>query len=337
MLRQTEAGWEFPSETTLEKFVWENLSEFLNIEKLAQQYICNGERCDILGLRKNGQLVIVELKNVEDRYIIQQLTRYHANLLEDQPFSDQIDYSLPIELIAIAPNYHRHNLIDQEYSRLDFTLLNFDLKVKDHIIYFVLQDQQQNIIFEKSVFYTPVVVEPVEGVADPPQKLLTWLSNCTPEEQRGFLKVRSKILSCNPKMKEVIERNYILYQTTKTKICAEIRFHRKSQKPILFLQLPTYLMNQYGQINQKKPFSRRWRMYTDEHNIIAKGLVKEGFEPKIPKKAFCYPEGGYPIQKFEISQELSDQGFDSWDIVAIQVTKRFAMVEYKNSSKDSNP
>ncbi|MGB2926847.1 MAG: hypothetical protein WBB82_16220, partial [Limnothrix sp.] len=157
MLRQTESGWEFPSETTLEKFVWENLSESLNIEKLAQQYVCNGERCDILGLRRNGQLVIVELKNIEDRYIIQQLTRYYANLLEDQPFSDQIDYSLPIELIAIAPNYHRHNLIDQKYSRLDFKLLNFVLKVQEDTIYFVLQDQQQNTIFEKSVLYTPVV------------------------------------------------------------------------------------------------------------------------------------------------------------------------------------
>lgn len=329
-------GWAFPSETTLEKFVWENLSEFLNIEKLAQQYVCNGERCDILGLRKNGQLVIVELKNVEDRYIIQQLTRYYANLLEDKPFSDQIDYSLPVELIAIAPNYHRHNLIDQEYSRLDFELLNFVLKVKRDTIYFVLRDQQQNTIFEKSVLYTPVVVETVEGVADPPQKLLTWLSNCTPEEQRGFLKVRSEILSCNPRMKEVLERNYILYQRTKTKICAEIRFHRKSQKPILFLQLPTYLIDQYGQINQKKPFYRRWRMYTDECNIVAKGLVKEGFEPKLPKHGCGYPAGAYPISKFEISQELIDQGLDSWDIVAIQATERFAVVEYKNSSKDSS-
>ncbi|MGB2926146.1 MAG: hypothetical protein WBB82_12670, partial [Limnothrix sp.] len=180
----------------------------------------------------------------------------------------------------------------------------------------------------------PVVVETVEGVADPPQKLLTWLGNCTPEEQRGFLMVRSKILSCNPKMKEILQRNHILYQRTKTKICAEIRFHRKSQKPILFLQLPTYLADQYGQVNHKKPFFRRWRMYTDGRNIIAKGIVKEGFEPKIPKKS--YPAEAYPIREFEISQELIDQGFDSWDIVAIQATERFAVIEYKNSSKNSS-
>ncbi|MBC6435548.1 DUF91 domain-containing protein [Nostoc sp. HG1] len=65
----------------------------------------NGQICDILALRENKQLVVLELKNAEDRYIVQQLTRYYDALKEVKPLEDEIDYQQPISLIAIKPNF----------------------------------------------------------------------------------------------------------------------------------------------------------------------------------------------------------------------------------------
>ena len=73
-LRNGVDGWKFSSEVALENFIWENLSKLFGVQPLKRQHISNGERCDILA--SNGkELVIIELKNVEDRYLIQQLTR----------------------------------------------------------------------------------------------------------------------------------------------------------------------------------------------------------------------------------------------------------------------
>lgn len=106
-LRKTGSGWEFASEAALEDFVWANLESFLGLTPLKQQYPCLGEICDILAVNKNKQLVILELKNTEDRYVVQQLTRYYENLLEVKPFQENIDYDNPIRLVAIAPSLLR--------------------------------------------------------------------------------------------------------------------------------------------------------------------------------------------------------------------------------------
>lgn len=45
---------------------------------------------------------VLELKNVEDRYVVPQLTRYYASLYKEQPFADKLDYGKPIRLLAIS-------------------------------------------------------------------------------------------------------------------------------------------------------------------------------------------------------------------------------------------
>ncbi|RUS94967.1 hypothetical protein DSM106972_092180 [Dulcicalothrix desertica PCC 7102] len=100
------------------EFVWENLEQLFNLKPVARQHPAKGEFCDILAVY-NKQLSILELKNTEDRYVVQQLTRYYDNLFDLKPFAEQIDYSLPVKLIALAPTFHRHNYIDRKYSRLD--------------------------------------------------------------------------------------------------------------------------------------------------------------------------------------------------------------------------
>lgn len=86
-LCQTATGWHFASEAALEKFAWEHLQALLGLTPLKRQHNSNGEICDILAVSPDKALTIVELKNVEDRYLIQQLTRYYANLLAEKPFN----------------------------------------------------------------------------------------------------------------------------------------------------------------------------------------------------------------------------------------------------------
>lgn len=95
--------WVFRSEFDLEAFLWSALEPLLTLKPLDRQYGVNGQICDILAISSSGQLVVLELKNVEDRYVVPQLTRYYTLLYQTQPWSDQVDYSQPIRLVAIAP------------------------------------------------------------------------------------------------------------------------------------------------------------------------------------------------------------------------------------------
>lgn len=94
--------YKFPSERDLENFVWSNLEQLLQVSPFKRQYICRNEICDILATNEQKQLVILELKNSENRYIVQQLTRYYNNLVNEKPFTGCIDWEKQIQLIATA-------------------------------------------------------------------------------------------------------------------------------------------------------------------------------------------------------------------------------------------
>jgi Endonuclease NucS len=136
MLKKTNQGWTIISEEALENFVYIHLHVLLDLKPLKCQYTVNGEICDILALGRLGELVILELKNSEDRYVVQQLTRYYANLIEKKPLQDEVNYNLPIRLIAIAPGFHRHNWIDREYSKLEIDFFQFKIVDSEEKIYF---------------------------------------------------------------------------------------------------------------------------------------------------------------------------------------------------------
>ncbi len=275
-LHKTPSGWGFISEAALEKFIWANLRQVFGLTPLKQQHISNGEICDILAVDDDKGLVVLELKNVQDRYLIQQLTRYYANLLEEKPFSQEVDYSRSARLIAIAPSYHRHNLIDQEYSQLNFELLQFSILKDEEGFHFLLQELGQDFNSKKHLIpYQPIEASALEGVPEPPELLIKWLGNCTKEEQEGFLKVRSKVLACNRRMKEIVDKRIIQYGSGKTKLCAEICFQQKSQKPVLFLWLPT--PNTYLWRDFKKPIVGRLRVWTNGQTISHVGHIPEGF------------------------------------------------------------
>ena len=274
-LHQTPSGWKFASEAALEKFVWGNLKQLFGVTPLKQQHVSNGEICDILAVGDDRGLVILELKNVEDRYLTQQLTRYYSSLLEERPFLQDVDYSRPVRLIGIAPSYHRHNLIDSKYSRLDFELFHFSITKDEEGFQFSLQELGQEFVQKKYLIpYKPIESLGIDSIPETPELLVKWLGGCTKEEQEGFLRVRSKILTFNRRMKEMVDKRLIQYGSGKTRLCAEIYFQQKSQKPILFLWLPTpstYLLR-----GSRKLIVGRLRVWTNGLTISHVGHVTEG-------------------------------------------------------------
>ena len=102
------------------------MAELLGVNPLCCQSSIDGKVCDLLAVDTADSLVIIELKNTENRYIVQQLTRYYDALKYAEALPFIVDASHP-RLIAISPSFHTDTLIDCRYSTLDVELLTFRL------------------------------------------------------------------------------------------------------------------------------------------------------------------------------------------------------------------
>lgn len=192
VLRKTGDGYEFSSEYALEEFLWEHLEQLFQVKPIARQHSAKGEFCDILAVN-NKQLSILELKNTEDRYIVQQLTRYYDNLLDLKPFAEQIDYSLPVKLIALAPSFHRHNYIDRKYSNLDIDFLQITVVCKSQDFYLQLTNLDTNVKSEIQIPYQELDSNCTSNsIPAPPLGLLDWLGAVPGNELLAILKMRSE-------------------------------------------------------------------------------------------------------------------------------------------------
>jgi len=273
-LRKIGEGWKFTSEAALENFVWENLPQLLGLTPLKRQHPAKGEFCDILALDENKQLVIIELKNDEDRYIIQQLTRYYDNLVDERPFAQQINYNEPVRLIAIAPSFHRHNLIDRKYSLLKIDLIRVTVIQANQEFQLQLTNIDNNQIYSTPIPYQELDISSLsKNIPEPPQLLLDWLGSCTAEEQQAILKMRDSILSFDERITEELEgRNTIRYGRGKSKPVAELRFHKKTHKVVLFLWLPTPSSYNFG----RKEAIGRLRLWMDGSFVTHVGHIPEG-------------------------------------------------------------
>ncbi|MDB9372131.1 endonuclease NucS domain-containing protein [Nodularia sphaerocarpa] len=244
-LQKTVQGWKFIDESELETYVWDNLEEIFELKPLARQLYIKGELCDIIGIGKNNQLTIIELKNTQDRYIINQLTRYYENLREEQPFKDQVDYEQEIKLLAICPNFHRHNLIDVKHSRLNFELFTFSIICKeDNEFYFSVSQISNNSEAKLiKINYQQVNLQNQQNdkIPEAPRLLLDWLGALTETELENLKQIRQQILSFDHRIEEKIVNKSIVYASKygkdKFRQCAEFSFDRKSKKIILFLWL----------------------------------------------------------------------------------------------------
>ncbi len=238
-LKKTGTGWEFVNEAALEDFVWDNLKSLLNLTPLKRQYFVRGEICDILAVDDNRRLVVLELKNTEDRYIVQQLTRYYDALLEVKPFDTEVDYGKPIRLVAIAPIFHRHNEVDRKHHNLIFVFLKVVILKESDEFYLHLHNIDTGQVFKTEIPYREIDFSIFnEDLPKPSQILLNWLGSYNTDEQKKILKIREQILSFDKRLQEVTETKSIKYGRGKTKPCAEFCFERKLKKIVLFLWLP---------------------------------------------------------------------------------------------------
>jgi RecB family endonuclease NucS len=301
-LRKTGSGWEFASELALEDFVWENLPQLFNLIPLKRQHPAKGEYCDILAVDNNKQLTIIELKNIEDRYLVQQLTRYYDNLVDEKPFAKEIDYDLSINLVGIAPSFHRHNHIDRKYNLLKLDFLEYSVIQSNRNFQLQLTniDTAQNLSI--NIPYQEIDFSKLsQDIPEPPQKLLDWLGSCSGEEQLAIIKMREKILSFDERIKETVEgRNTIRYGKGKTKAVAEICYQQSSSKPIIFLWLPT-------PTSRQKEVIGRLRLWLDGSVVTHIGHIASGFgRMKLESEWSAMPREKRPRNMFH---SLSSKSF----------------------------
>ncbi|MEH2288656.1 endonuclease NucS domain-containing protein [Nostoc sp.] len=282
-LIKTGNSWKFATEADLEDFVWANLKELFGLIPLKRQYYVKGQICDILALNEKRQLVVLELKNGEDRYIVQQLTRYYDALQEVKPLEDEIDYQQPINLIAIKPNFHRDNFIDKKYHHLSIDFFEFTV-VSDDFNYY-LQIKKLDLDNEKvsKIEIPHQDRERNEDIPQPSRGLMNRLAKCSSEQQEGILKIRQKVLSFDKRMEEIssgVSFKYGNGNSKTSKFCAEFYFDSKGI-PIIFLWL--------GLKNNSSDRISRARIWTDwQGNALLEGYVPSGIGAKInlSKKTF---------------------------------------------------
>jgi RecB family endonuclease NucS len=241
-LRKTGSGWEFESETVLEEFVWANLQQLLGLTPLKRQYRVSGQICDIVAVDENKRLVVLELKNGEDRYIVQQLTPYYDALLEEKAFNAEIDYGQPVRLVAITPNFHKDNFTDKKYHQLFLEFLQFKIIQTSKKFYLHLEDIDSGKVSKLDIIHQEK--ERDENLPPPPKKLLNFLDKCdkcSDKQREAVLKIRQKILSFDSRMQEVVKANRIEYGKGKSNPCAELYFRKSDDFGYglnLFLRLP---------------------------------------------------------------------------------------------------
>ncbi|MBD2092379.1 hypothetical protein H6F67_21245 [Microcoleus sp. FACHB-1515] len=255
--------WQFDSELSLEAFVNVHLLTLLDLSPLARQFFINSQVCDILAVSPQRQLTILELKNTEDRYIVQQLTRYYSAILTHKPFADQVDYSLPIRLVAVAPNFHAHNFIDRQYSQLLFEFFIFEVQSQSEQFQFCLTQPDGSLIRcidIPSAFHAtlmnmalPAPIEVERKLPPPPKSLRQLVETLAPTEQDYVLQLRQQMLMFSDQMQEVGRTTSTQYglrkgekDLYKTKLCAQfVPFYSGSDRPCLMLQLP-YPKKEFG-------------------------------------------------------------------------------------------
>ena len=298
MLRKTGERWEFESELALENFASANLESLFGLTGLRRQYYSSGEICDILAVDKEGCLVIIELKNCEDRYVVQQLTRYYHSLLSEKPFQAQVNYEHPARMVAVTPSFHRHNLVDRIYNKLKFQFLRFDILHVEQKFYLLLKDIDTSEDSRIELPYQEVnALDFGENIPAPPKVLLEHLGGHPEGKRQSILSLRHKILSFDRRMQEITTAKSIQYGTGKTKLCAELYFDKKQGDLVLFLWIPLW--------RYQKLAIGRHRIWTDWTIGLYFGHVVEGLRKRKPRKYWesipreDWPKKCYSMHEFE--------------------------------------
>ncbi|WP_322644507.1 MULTISPECIES: hypothetical protein [unclassified Nostoc] len=216
------------------------------------------------------------MKNSEDRYIVQQLTRYYDALLEVKPLEDEIDYQQPISLIAIKPSFHRDNFIDKKYHNLSIDFFEFTILAEEFNYYFQIRNLDLHNEKVSKIEISHQDRERNENIPSPSRGLINRLAKCSSEQQEGILKIRQKVLSFDKRMEEIASGVSFKYgngNSKTSKFCVEFYFDSKGI-PIIFLWL--------GLKNNSSDRISRARIWTDwQGNALLEGYVAIGIGAKM--------------------------------------------------------
>lgn len=259
--------YRFASETALEIFITQQLKPLWGFDLITRQFQVDGEICDILAAGVSRRPVIIELKNAEDRYVVQQVTRYFHALTAANPFPDRIDWSLSPELVVLSPVIHRHNLIDRQYCTLPIEFKTFEILQTEEGFEVSISTLDGGQNWRHPISYQPVAIVPT----DAPQQLRDWLGPLSIPVRNSILELREKLLK-KPDITETIEKNGLVYGNKK-RTEMEIRFHRLSQQPVLFCWIPTC-----SSMSREVPKIARHRLWIGkDHQPEFLGHVPEGW------------------------------------------------------------
>lgn len=243
---------QFKSEECLEDFIWHNLNTILNLTPLKRQYCSKSEYCDIICYSQTNQLCVIELKNNQDRYVVQQLTRYYDNLIDEKPFGDVVDYEKEVKLIAITPEFHRHNFIDYKYLRLKIDFYEFSIEIAGESILFYLRNAQSKEIISqiKLCARGDLTFPPSQQktLPKPPKQFFNLVDTTMPSVKNSILEIRHKLITCHDLISEIDTQCTLKYglKTNSNKI-----FHTKSLAKF-------YLFVDQQNINYNQLFLMLW-------------------------------------------------------------------------------
>lgn len=345
MVESTALGLE--RESVLEDFVWENLKELLNLTPIARQYCIDAQVCDIVASDEIGRIVVIELKNTEDRYIVQQLTRYYDSLLTHYPFAEQVDYGQAIRLVAIAPTFHKHSLIDRKHSQLHYQFAYFKIaQTEAGSFQFNLTDldtaQAWSLIIPAK--FRPFIItsissdsshEPIRHLTRPPKSLRRIIEGISSETQARILEIREKILNFDKRMREVgltTTTKYGLGKGDKDvyegKLCAEFLppIFPGISMPRLLLRLP-YPKKELARLRHGKAYKQETTVKgmawaetalaehcspTDIIFYLGKSRTSRSFQCSLEQYACVYKSLTGKEKKLASLNALIDVGLEEW-------------------------
>lgn len=161
-------------------------------------------------------------------------------MLEHKPFAEQVNYDLPVRLVAIAPSFHRDSFTDRKYNHLLLQFLQFAIVPDGDNLYFDLKDVDNGHISQVEVTYQQT--KSTDNIPSPPKEFRNLLKKFIDDEQQVLWRIRDKILRFDTRMQEIVSSKSISYGKGKSKLCAQICVYRRAYegyiRPALMLWLP---------------------------------------------------------------------------------------------------
>ncbi|PZO43312.1 MAG: hypothetical protein DCF19_05020 [Pseudanabaena frigida] len=245
-----------------------------------------------------------------------------------------IKYDQPIRLIAIKPDFHRHNYIDQTYNKLKIEFWQFEITQTDKQLTFHIKNQEENTISSTIVPY------PQEYILDEinvqttlhilpriPKAFEKLLDERHPSDKDLVLRIREKILSFDERMAEVSTKVITRYgypqkngSIPTTKMFAE--FYSRPINEFYQLEFSLWLP-----IPNKRYISQNIYLKKTE-KILTSTSIKENSKPSLfvlrnpDPKSYRHSES-YSLNQYSkiymlmTGRELTDQSLDGLIEIAL--------------------